>query len=124
MVGRAGGRARRLAALARQDRRAPRRPERRESAGRHGRAAQGRRRGREEGRRKRKNDRAAVTLHLPLVGRSKKRSFFGWGRNLACSSPPPETSSLRFSVSTSPQGGGALPRLPARDPLVERFDDA
>src|SRR5215469_14989276 len=41
-------------------------------------------------------------IHLPLAGRSKARSDFGWGLSTQSPHPP---HSLR-SASTSPQGGG------------------
>src|ERR1700679_4020098 len=50
------------------------------------------------------NDDARPTS--PSRGGRKSEAFSGGGRNLARSSPPPETLSLRYSVSTSPQGGG------------------
>src|ERR1700679_2981667 len=45
------------------------------------------------------------TAHLPLVGRSKKRSFFGWGAKPGAFLTPTRNAS---GVSTSPQGGGAF----------------
>jgi hypothetical protein len=57
-------------------------------------------------------DRATATgviLDLPLVGRSKNaKHFFGWGRSLRNTGPPPEISSLRYEISTSPQGEGKM----------------
>src|SRR5262249_4567283 len=51
-------------------------------------------------------ERGAVRPTSPSVGRSKNAKHFSGGGQVAPSYPPPEISSLRYEISTSPQGGG------------------
>ncbi len=56
--------------------------------------------------RRRDKNGAEVENNLPLVGRSKNAEHFSVGAGLLTPFPPPEISSLRCEISTSPQGGG------------------
>ncbi len=60
--------------------------------------------------------------HLPLAGRSKSRSDFGWGEALntgaAHASAIPTPTQNGFAVSASPQGGGAGRPCVARARIV------
>ena len=55
-----------------------------------------------------RRDKGDLTFNLPLVGRSKNAKHFSGGGTARGVCPPPEISSLRYEISTSPQGGGKM----------------